>query len=303
MVYDTRADGPPLEFHGEPLITSDLVIIGSDLRQEGSVAFVYAFERESGRVRWKTPVQIGVMTDILAAGDRIYAATLEDRLLCLDPESGKIVWAFQTKSTADFSRRTSSPATDDRRVYFAGGDGTLHALDARTGEIVWKRDLGARPTTSVRMFGRRLYVGTAAPRLVRIDPESGKIDAELALAETPYSALTASGELLLFFHGERGIAAVDASLRGLRWKQPFGAPLSSARPYVWMDTILVGDEQGGLSGLRMTDGAAQWSETFPGIVRGIGSSGKTLYLGTLQGDIYAWDPDVGPPARPNLVIR
>lgn len=267
------------------------MITGSDRRREGEVAYVYAFERESGKVRWKTPVPIGVMTDIIEVGRRVYAGTLEDRLLCLDMESGKTVWAFETKSAADFSIRTTSPATDGRRIYFASGDGTLYALDAHSGKMVWKRDLGSRPTTSVRMLAGRVYVGTAA-RLVRVDPESGKIDAELSLEETPLSNLAASGELLVFFYGERGIAAVDASLRGIRWKQFFGAPLSSARPYVWKDTILVGDEHGGLSGLRTTDGAAQWSETFPGMVRGIGSSGTTLYLGTLKGDIYAWDPEV-----------
>ena len=290
-VHDTQADGPPLEFHGQPLVTPELVIIGSDRREESAVAFVYAFDRKSGKVRWKAPVPIGVMTDVIAIGDRIYAGTLQDRLLCLDAQTGKVQWTFEAKSSGNLANRTSDPAADLRRIYFADGGGTLYAVDAHSGELIWKRDLGSRPTTSVLLFRGRLYVGTAASRLFRIDPESGKVDSELALSAVPSSPLAASGDLLFLFQGESEIAAVDLSRLELRWKQSFAAPISSARPYVWRDTLLVGDEHGGLSGFRIVDGAAEWSETFPGMVRGIGQSQKTLYLGTLKGDIYAWDPD------------
>jgi outer membrane protein assembly factor BamB len=235
-------------------------------------------------------VPIGVMTDLLAVGNRVYAGTLEDRLLCLDLETGKVLWTFVAKPTGDLGTRTSDPAADSRRIYFADGAGTLYALDARSGVRIWQRDLGSRPTTSVLLFRDRLYIGTAASRLLRIEPESGKIEAELALPELPSFPLAASGDLLFVFQGEHGIAAVDQSLRAIRWKQSLAASLSSARPYVWGETVLVGDEQGGLTGLRTTDGTAQWSETFPGMVRGIGQSQNTLYLGTLKGDIYAWDP-------------
>ncbi len=234
------------------------------------------------------------MTDVLSIGSRIYVGTLEDQLLCLDPQTGRVEWSFDPKTPTDPSVRTSGPAADSRRVYFAGGDGTVHALDALSGEQVWKKSLGSRPTTSVLLHAGKLYVGTAASRLIRLDPGSGTVDAELALSEIPLSNPAASGDSLLFFHGEQGVAAVDASLRGVRWKQRLGAPLSSARPYVWRDTVLVGDEHGGLSSLRVSDGAVHWSETFPGIVRGIGLSERTLYVGTLKGVVYAWDPTPRP---------
>ena len=39
--YDIRKDGEQSQFHGDPLITDQLVVIGTD----GTIGYVYAFER------------------------------------------------------------------------------------------------------------------------------------------------------------------------------------------------------------------------------------------------------------------
>ena len=53
--YDIRKDGKQQSFHGDPLVISDLILIGTDRScdPEG-VGHVYAFERSSGNVRWST---------------------------------------------------------------------------------------------------------------------------------------------------------------------------------------------------------------------------------------------------------
>ena len=47
--YDIHKDGDQTEFHGDPLVTEKLIIIGTD----GKMGHLYAFEWLTGAVRWK----------------------------------------------------------------------------------------------------------------------------------------------------------------------------------------------------------------------------------------------------------
>jgi len=89
--YDITKDGDQRQFHGDPLITDELVVVGTD----GNIGHVYAFERYTGIVRWKYRVtERGVASDIVRLGDSVYAVTLGNELLSLDIKSGKARWTF-----------------------------------------------------------------------------------------------------------------------------------------------------------------------------------------------------------------
>src|SRR5713226_3709202 len=98
--YDIRKDGEQSQFHGDPLITDELVVIGTD----GKIGHVYAFERATGAVRWKYRVnERGVASDVVRLGHYVYAVTLGDELICLDLESGRAKWSFRSRfSSQDF---------------------------------------------------------------------------------------------------------------------------------------------------------------------------------------------------------
>jgi len=73
--YDIRKDGEQSQFHGDPLITDDLVVIGTD----GTLGHVYAFGRTTGAVRWKYKVEAtGVASDIVRVENQIYFVTIAD---------------------------------------------------------------------------------------------------------------------------------------------------------------------------------------------------------------------------------
>tara|TARA_R110001592_G_scaffold39934_5_gene131277 strand:- start:2732 stop:4396 length:1665 start_codon:yes stop_codon:yes gene_type:complete len=61
-------------------------------------------------------------------------------LMAMDPETGKAVWKYEQFDVSDGGMLTT--ATD---LLFAGGrEGHFHALDARTGELLWKASLGGQ---------------------------------------------------------------------------------------------------------------------------------------------------------------
>ena len=86
--YDTRPDGSVAEFHGDPIIADEFVIAGSDDRREDGIGHVYAFERGSGKLRWRYRASRGVIAEIVHLGSSVYAMSLKDELFCLDLDSG-----------------------------------------------------------------------------------------------------------------------------------------------------------------------------------------------------------------------
>lgn len=285
--YNIRNDGEQGQFHGDPLVTDELLVIGTD----GKIGHVYAFERSTGAVRWKYRVdERGVASDVVRLGNNLYAVTLADELLCLDLETGKAKWTFRSGFSGQDSHLTSSPAVSGDHVYFGGLDGSVYALGAQSGKVIWKRDLGARVTTSVAVHGQDLFLGTAKRRLYRLDAGSGNVLGEIAAEAEPIGHIIITGDSLLVFLGDEVLASLDLSLKKMRWVQEAAKEWSSARPYLWRGLVLAADRRI-LVAFRSTDGGRQWTYKFPETVRGIGTQDEVLYVGTLTGPVFAFAPE------------
>jgi outer membrane protein assembly factor BamB len=285
--YDIRKDGEQSQFHGDPLVTGRSVVIGTD----GKIGHVYAFDRTTGAVRWKYLVDDrGVATDIILLGENVYFVTRGNQLVALDLNTGAVKWTFQSGyKGAEDCLTCSSPAAAEGRVYFGGLDGFAYALEALSGKLVWKRDLGAQVTTSAALHGHDLYLGTAKRHLYRLNADSGEVLGDLATEATPKGHLVVAGISLLAFLGDEIVASADLGLAKLRWSAEASKEWTSARPYLWKDAVLAGNRHE-LVALRSADGSRIWSHQFPETVRGIGASPDVLYVGTLRGPIFAYAP-------------
>ena len=284
--YDIGKDGQQSSFHGDPLVTDQLVVIGTD----GSIGHIYAFDRMTGAVRWKYRVdQRGVASDVLRLGSNAYAVTLGDELLCLDLTTGKAKWTFHSSFSSHDFHWTSTPSLTDERIYFAGLDGVIYALDPQSGKQIWKKDLGARVTTSVALRGNDLYAGTAKRHIYRIDTTSGEVLSDFEAEAEPRGHIIIADDSLLVFLGDEILANLDLSLKRVKWSAEASKEWTSARPYLWHGTVLAGNRRE-LVALRSADGTRMWSHQFPETVRGIGTSEELLYVGSLNGPIFAYAP-------------
>lgn len=284
--YNITKDGDQRQFHGDPLITDELVIIGTD----GNTGHVYAFEGSTGVVRWKYRVnERGVASDIVRLGDSIYAVTLGDELLSLDLKSGNTNWTFHGGYSGQDCLTCSSPAAANDRVYFGGLDGFAYALNAQSGKLIWKRDLGAKVTTSAAIQGTDLYLGTAKRHLYRLNADSGEVLGDTETQAAPNGRLLLVENSLFAFLGDEIFTSFDLDLKKVRWSSEASKQWTSARPYLWHDVVLAGNRRE-LVAFRASDGARQWSHQFPETIRGIGTSPDVLYVGTLTGPIFAYSP-------------
>jgi outer membrane protein assembly factor BamB len=283
--YDTRQDGGSAQFHGNPLVTEDLLVTGSDGQGAG---YVYAFERKTGTPRWKTAVG-GLETDLFRFAGMAVGGTTAGELVALDLGSGKIVWRFDTETHPHRRYHRGTPVLLDERVFFGGTDGRVYALRAASGEILWQRDLGCRVSTSLLMADGGLYVGGADGRLYRLDPATGAVTAGLALDGEPHSVLTAAAGSLLVLVGESTLAAIDLDLKQVRWTRVAPEAWSTPRPLIVGKAVLVGNEAGELSAFQTADGKTVWSGKIAGMPRGLSLADAILYVGTLRGTLFAYE--------------
>ena len=290
--YNAGLDGGKPEFHGRPLITSDLVVIASDDRRSEGVGYVYAFERPSLRLRWKRRLGAGAMTDIVQAGDHVLVVSLNDELTALDLQTGAIRWTFPSGTPNPQCLPSSTPAIAAGRVVFVGLDGTAYGLDTSSGKAFWHRALGARVSTSVASVGAEVFVGDVNGTVHRLDARSGDENGHLGIEGVPRGHIVPTNEsLLLFANRASGVSLVSirGDLGGVRWLRdgPDSGWSSFSWPHVVRGTVVVGTESGRYMALRLTDGEPEWDGVVKGRVAGIGGDETVLLVGTTNGAIYA----------------
>jgi outer membrane protein assembly factor BamB len=284
--YDTRQDGERAQFHGDPLLTEDLVVTGSDSTAAG---YVYAFERKTGALRWKTAVG-GLESDLLQvgpSGNTAFGTTSAGSLVALELATGKVIW--KVEGGGDPSRsRVRAPALAGDRIFFPALDGKVYAVQVATGEVLWQQDLGSPISTALLVADGHLFAGALNHRLYRMNPRTGEVTAERDMGDFPHSVLTFANGSLVAPVGEKSLLGLDLGLN-VRWTRTLSAPLSTLRPLVLGDSVLVGTDARELLALRLADGTSAWTRSIDGVPRGLGRAGSTLFVGTLEGAVLAFE--------------
>jgi outer membrane protein assembly factor BamB len=103
---------------------------------------------EALTLKWKADVGFGDATPILS-DDRIYSFTrqgAEEVVLCLDKESGEVLWreAYEATEVTGAAARhpgpRSTPAVAEGKIVTLGVGGVLSCLDASSGKLIWRED-------------------------------------------------------------------------------------------------------------------------------------------------------------------
>ena len=292
--YDIRKDGNQQSFHGDPLVTDDLILIGTDKScAPDGVGHTYAFERDSGKVRWKHR-SISVPTDIVQLNSNVYFGSFQDKWSSVDLHSGNLKWSFSTGATNTDCDPPKAPAANGNHLFIAGLDGVIYSLDASSGRVSWQRKLPAAPSTSLVLRDKTIYVGTKDQRIYRLNANTGQVVSELTLEAKPVGRLAFANDSLLMFlenASERVgyVVSVDSKLGGVRWIQKSSPDWASERPHLWKEFVVAGNCRGGIAAFRVADGTPQWSLSLKGCIRSIGSSGNMLFAGVQEGTIYAYE--------------
>lgn len=145
-------DQPKMQFDvaHEPIAAGQRLYLGSS--HDNSVA---AYDTRTGEAMWTFFAEGPVRFAPLAWRDKVYFASDDGYLYCLQAQDGSLAWRFRggpsDRKILGNERLISAwpargaPVIADDTIYFAAGIWPfmgvfLHALDAETGQVVWTND-------------------------------------------------------------------------------------------------------------------------------------------------------------------
>ncbi len=295
------------------LLQKNVILVGTD-PEDG---YLYAFDPQTGEVRWKWWAAPGIGTDLVAGPDLVYAVTLDDVLVCLDLETGAEQWRSVPETTvSSMLTRGSTPALEDETIVFAGVAGRVQALDARTGAAGWSTEVGGPVTTSVALHRSRALVGTEAGVLHALDRTTGTVLRSVSLPGSPRGEIVTTEAGLVVLVGEDGwrarLVALDDDLT-VAWESVAtdGSLWTSARPTRAGRWILVGTASGELAAISSDTGETDWTLPIEPMrdwtgdgIRSASIVAGRLIVGTIAGRLtsYRLPPEIlagaGPVRRP-----
>lgn len=294
--YDIRRDGKQTSFHGNVLIDKGAVLFGTDQScAPDGIGHVYAADQATGSIVWKHRWPVGVSANLLPVGSSVCFGTTAAEWGCLDRKSGALRWKA-TPVTPDIPCELPTWAeTDGKRMFVIGPDGTVIALRASDGRMLWKRRLGARATTAPIVAKGVLYAGAADNRLYSLDAATGRVLRSVPLRGRPRGRLTLAREglfaLLENDTAPRGLlVALDRTGKRVRWYREHPRTFGSEQPAIWRDRLVVGDCAGLMSAFSIADGTPDWDLKVTGCIRSITSSNDLLFIGTQEGVVSAVRP-------------
>jgi outer membrane protein assembly factor BamB len=261
---------------------------GTDPQGEGHI---YAFDRITGKVRWKYLAAPGVSSDLLREGSHVVAYCQNGEMMSLDVNTGKLIWKMKvTEKATDY---LPTAVLLEGKIFAGTLDGTLRAIDAETGDLLWKRDLDHNASLQPVAIEDELYVVSDARRLYAIDKKSGRTLKNLALEAAPSFRPAAAHDSIVLEFQDHTVRRIGIK-KGVIWSQRLAADLTTHSPFLIGEDVLVADATGKVTALGLADGASRWSIKFPGLsapITTITSDRNFLYVGTQGGTLYALSKD------------
>ena len=201
------------------------------------------------------------------SGGKLYTMGLRgDRefIVAFDVATGKEAWATPHGTSPFHNDRgdgpRGTPTVDGDRVYALGGNGDLSALDARTGKLVWSKnvlkDFGGSNITwgiseSPLVIGNKVVVnaGGQGASIVALNKADGAVIWKSQSDEAGYSSgipLEVNGQTqLVFFTAERAVG-LDVKDGRLLWeyKKPSNNVANVATPIVKANRVFISSDYG-----------------------------------------------------------
>ena len=194
----------------------------------------------------------------------------------------------------------------DGRAYVAGSDGTVAAIDTRTGADLWRTALDVRLSAGVGSDGRYAAVVTRANELVVLD--AGKVAWRQKLKALTLTAPLVAGGRVFTLSADRSVNAFDAADGQRLWQQQKTAdPLVLGQSGLLTavgDTLIVG-LGGKVAGLSPANGATRWEtsvvsargtnevERLVDVVSGFSRDGKQICVRAFQYAVSCIDASTG----------
>lgn len=149
----------------------DRIVIGVEYGEAGGS--LMAFDAKTGKPAWELKAGHYIHSSpwVDAPRDQVIVGANDFAVYCAAAEDGRLRWKVVTGGEIK-----GDPVVDDEGRCFVGSfDGHLYALDAASGEILWKRRVGHRLQVRPLLVDDLVIVGGSASRVVALVRQSGAV--------------------------------------------------------------------------------------------------------------------------------
>src|ERR1044072_7832347 len=234
----------------------------------------------------------------LVVGSVFTAPNADGEALLLQPLT--VRWRYESNVTFNLT-----PVFDNELVYLPLAGGTIVALKARDGQLLWRSDMGGELSASPVADDSSIYVASQTKKpagdtsvfgggaLRALGREGGVTQWMTPLVRPLRGALTVT-DGKLFAGGSDGRAyAFDKRTGGVLWSIPFSSPFNG-QPVLSNGRVHFGREDRTMIALDEATGRVLWRYRTKGALHGPAAvAGDIVFFGSGDGYVYALSTDRG----------
>ena len=142
----------------------------------GKDGFIHALEAQDGKLKWKFFTGSENISQPVLDQDKLYVFSASQKVYALSQKTGKLIWmhAGSSLSRSFFTKGEYRPALGPF-LYVGFYDGSLRALDKKTGRVKWERKGSVPLIHPLLQRGRCLLVPELAKRLLCLNPYTSQV--------------------------------------------------------------------------------------------------------------------------------
>jgi outer membrane protein assembly factor BamB len=264
---------------------------------------------------WRTGLGAGSNSRVkiaappVIADGRLFFLDADHRVHAVSATDGRRIWdeRLRPEDSRDRVARGGGLAAGGGRVYVTTGFGFVAALDAGSGDEVWRTQMNAPLQSAPTVAGDRVYVVTNDSELIALDAATGAVTWNYQAIAEPARILSApsvavEGETIVapFASGEV-VALLSANGRRL-WSDSLSrsgrlTSLSAindiaGRPVIDGGAVYAASHSGLLAAIDLRSGQRIWARSFAS-TQTPWVSGEVLYAVSVDGELAAFERRTG----------
>jgi outer membrane protein assembly factor BamB len=293
-------------FHGRALLEFPPAVAYGRLYLPTFDGRFYAINARTGKIVWSRRTNRCGWASPAVWQRLVYVTFIGRHAACGESVPGKdgVVVAYDADNGGVAWQRTtgpneSSPLVANGRVYVGDWNGTIWALDARSGRTSWTVRTGAQIKGSLSFAGGRVFVGGYDGRIYAVDARTGKL-AWRAAAQPRLGGRGAFYSTPALAYGRVFIGNTDGKMYAfgagsgrLLWSRSTGGYVYGS-PAGWRRLVFVGSYDHSFYALDAATGEVRWRFAANGPISGSASViAGVVYFATFAERTYALDALTG----------
>eukprot|EP00794_Sanderia_malayensis_P007782 gene7782-8627_t len=295
----TKPQGNAKEFVYNNVIYEDVVMNRPTIFVSSDDHWIYAFDAETGSVKWKTETadETGSSCAFSLDEEIVYCGADDTYIRALHAKNGSLVWHFKTLAPVT----SSSHVTRDGTLLIGSHDAFLYALHPN-GTLRWKYKVSgpvwSSPVTNKK--GNIVFIAAYVEEgktIFAIDVKTGKLvwDFEGLGGFISSPVLSPDESLVVFCGGYGDVYALDSWTGELLWQAVLDGPIESTPVFAKNSKLFLATYYGELASLDARNGKVLWRKQVSENITSsttLGPNGQ-IFIGGGDGNVLALEQRSG----------